>query len=388
MPINFENAAISDAKLGIEDISKAYLGHQQIYPNGSVISALAFTESNVAYNVGSTPFVVTGTEDAQYTLSGSNGASTPGFGTQTIPSGGSNTHSITISTQGTGTSSRYPRIDVTPVSATTPTTFSPPTLQSYDTVLQDGGPAPSYNHTLTHTVNGGIPMSSSYGMPNPYNPTAYSSRTYPLTAGATWFNYFLYIYPGSGKQFTSASDVTINSHPSWVSVTNPYYGSQASQPINASSANYYSYVRYTISWTGQSSTQSGTLDITAGGSTAVYNAGFVWAKLFTSNVSGYVSGASWGPGTINSNSSGTASKTLTYSGTGSITSIGSPTIGSASAGGDIYTSYSVSPTPSVASPILPGDSFTINVNYSNPNHRLTRTKTTTLAGATFQAYGT
>ena len=231
-------------------------------------------------------------------------------------------------------------------------------------------------------------MSSTYGMANPYNPTAYSSRTYPLTAGASWFNYFLYVYPGSGKQFTSASDVTINSHPSWVSVTNPYYGSQASQPINASSANYYSYVRYTVSWTGQSSTQSGTLDITAGGSTAVYNTGTQWAQLFASNVSGYVSGANWSPGTINSNSSGTASKTLTYAGTGSITSIGSPTIRQAAYGGDIYTSYSVSPTPSVASPILPGDSFTINVNYSNPNHRLTRTRTSVFAGVRFDAYGT
>ena len=164
MPINFENAAISDAKLGIEDISKAYLGHQQIYPNGSIISALAFTESSVAYNVGATNFVVTGTEDAQYTLSGSTGA-TPPSGTQTIPSGGSNTHSVSISTQGTGTSSRYPRVDVTPVSSTTPTAFSPPTLQSYDTVLQGGGPAPSYNHTLTHSINGGSPAQGAQGNP-------------------------------------------------------------------------------------------------------------------------------------------------------------------------------------------------------------------------------
>jgi hypothetical protein len=386
MPINFENAAISDAKLGIEDISKAYLGHQQIYPNGSIISALAFTESSVAYNVGATNFVVTGTEDAQYTLSGSTGA-TPPSGIQTIPSGGSNTHSVSISTQGTGTSSRYPRVDVTPVSSTTPTAFSPPTLQSYDTVLQGGGPAPSYNHTLTHSISGGSPAQGAQG--NPYSAGTFTSRTYPLTAGASWFNYFLYVIPGYGKKFTSTSDVTLGSYPSWVTVTNPYFYSYASQPINSSSSNYYSYVRYTVSWTGQSSTQSGTLNITAGGSTATYAVGGNWCGLnSTTNTSGYVSGSGWGPGTINSGASGSTSNTMTFAGSGSITSIGSPTIRQAAYGGDIYTGYSISPVPSASSPILPGDSFTITVNYSNPAHTADRVKTQSLAGVYFTAYGT
>ena len=386
MPINSENAAISDAKLGIEDISKAYLGHQQIYPNGSLISALAFTESSVGNTATSSNFVVTGTENAQYTLSGSTGA-TPPSGTQTIPSAGSNTHSVSISGQSTGAPIRYPRVDVTPVSSTTPTTFSPPTLQSYDTILQGAGPAPSYNHTLTHTVNGGSPGTGASS--NPYPAGTFTSRTYPLTAGASWFSYFLYIIPGLNQKFSSESDVQLVSKPSWVEATNPFYTSFGSSPINSSSSNFYSYVRYTISWTGQSSTQSGTINFTAGGSTATYNGLSSWAQIGTGGVSGYISGSSWGPGTINSGANGTTSHTMTYAGSGSITSIGAPTVRASAFGGDIYAgSYTVSPVPSVSSPILPGDSFTISVDYANPGHTADRTRTQTLAGVQFQAYGT
>ena len=80
---------------------------------------------------------------------------------------------------------------------------------------------------------------------------------------------------------------------------------------------------------------------------------------------------------------------MTYAGSGSITSIGSPTIRQSAYGGDIYGgSYTVSPVPSASSPILPGDSFTISVAYSNPAHTADRTRTQTLAGVQFQAYGT
>ncbi len=210
MPVNFTNIAIADAKLGVVDISKAYIGHEQVYPNEAFISGLTFTVSSITNSSQNVNFTVTGSEGAEYTLTGSDGATAPS-GTQTLPAGGSNTHSISISAQSTGAAIRYPRVTVATVSSNTPTSFSPANLQNYNTVQQAAGPAPSYLHTINYSVVSGSASTHTSTSINSAGTVlgASSSSSVNLTAGATWYNYLtVYVFPAMGKEFTSASDVS------------------------------------------------------------------------------------------------------------------------------------------------------------------------------------
>ena len=114
----------------------------------ATITSLAFSDSSITNASQTINFVVTGTEGAQYTLTGATGATAPS-GTHTIPAGGTNTHSITIAENGTGTSARSPRVTVATVSSITATVFSPVSLQVYDTVSQAAGPAASVPKAAT-----------------------------------------------------------------------------------------------------------------------------------------------------------------------------------------------------------------------------------------------
>ena len=104
----------------------------------ATITSLAFSDSSITNASQTINFVVAGTVNGQYTLTGDTGATAPS-GTHTIPAGGTNTHSITISANGTGASARSPKVTVATVSSTTTTTFSPVSLQVYDTVSQAAG---------------------------------------------------------------------------------------------------------------------------------------------------------------------------------------------------------------------------------------------------------
>ena len=202
MPVNFTNVAIADAKLGVVDISKAYIGHEQVYPNDAFISGLTFTVSSINNGAQSVNFTVTGTEGAQYTLTGSVGATAPS-GTQTLPAGGSNTHSISIGAQSTGAAIRYPRVTVATVSSSTPTSFSPTNLQTYDTEAQAAGPAPSYYHTMNYSVTGNGSTHSSTSVNSAGTVLgAVSSNSYPLTAGATWYSTTVYVFPTIGYELS------------------------------------------------------------------------------------------------------------------------------------------------------------------------------------------
>ena len=347
----------------------------------ATITSLAFSDSSITNASQTINFVVTGTEGAQYTLTGATGATAPS-GTHTIPAGGTNTHSITIAENGTGTSARSPRVTVATVSSITATVFSPVSLQVYDTVSQAAGPAgaaPEYYHTLNYSVSGGsIHTGTSYF--NTANPTPVTSNAYPLTAGATWYSHYVYFLPPNGQEFTSANDVSI-SLPSWAVAGTPYLGT--------STTDYFSYIRVQISWTGQSSIQTGTLSATCSTSTVTTTApNGSKISIGISDFSGGFSTLSWLSGTLLTGlTSTTVTQNLTVTDgypddpSAEVTSITSAQ-GLTSFGGDIITPNSISGLPASV-----GDVITIVSNITAPSvQRLSRVITSTGKALSYSAH--
>lgn len=378
MPINNENLPISDLKLGIVDIAKLYQGHIQVYPNEASITGLAFSTSSITNASQSVNFVVTGTDGAQYTLTGSTGATAPS-GTQTIPSGGSNTHSVSISSNGTGQPSRSPRVTVATVSSSTPTVFFPANLQNYATLTQAAGPAQSYNHTLNYSVSGATIHSSTSGF-STYNPSSVSSNTYPLTPGATWYSHTVYFYPPAGQEFTSSSDVSLTL-PSWASAGTKYLGSYASQPLNSQTSSYYTYISVPITYTGQSGTTSGTLSATCTSTPVTTTFQYSRAIISHSNFVGGLSPSSWGSGSYTGAGSFSFVQSLTVTGSGTVGSITYAESGGANTGRDIISQGSISGLPAGV-----GDTVTITTNVTIPGMRKSRVISTTQKAVTYTAY--
>ena len=72
MPTNLGHDAIPALKVGHENVISAYAGHQQIYPNTTVIQSAAYDSNAAMANTGGTrQFVVTGQIGATYDLTGS-----------------------------------------------------------------------------------------------------------------------------------------------------------------------------------------------------------------------------------------------------------------------------------------------------------------------------
>ena len=338
----------------------------------ATITSLAFSDSTITNASQTINFVVAGTVNGQYTLTGATGATAPS-GTHTIPAGGTNTHSITISANGTGESARSPRVTVATVSSTTTTTFSPVSLQVYDTVSQAEGPAaaaPTYYHTLNYSVAGGsIHTGTSYF--NTANPTPVTSNAYPLTAGATWYSHYVYFLPPNGQEFTSANDVSI-SLPSWAVAGTPYLGT--------STTDYFSYIRVQISWTGQSSIQTGTLSATCSTSTVTTTApNGSKMSINHSDFGGSFTPSSWLSGTLLTGlTSTTVTQNLTVTDgypdnpSAVVTSITSAN-GSSTFGDDLVSPNSISGLPASV-----GDVVTIVSNITAPAaQRLSRVITST-----------
>ncbi len=147
MPSNIQHENISDAKLGIETISKGYIGHNEVYPNTREIQSAAFTSTSTLANSGGTrTYRVTGDVGSQYTLSGSNGASSPGA--QTL-SASPTDYSISIGgNTSCGASSRTPTMSITP-SGSTVLAGGVSTTSSF---TQSAGPS-IINYTPTHSLS-------------------------------------------------------------------------------------------------------------------------------------------------------------------------------------------------------------------------------------------
>lgn len=69
MPSNIENENISAIKLGTVDMTKGYIGHQEVYPNTREIQSAAWTSTSTMSNSGGDRVLrVTGEESASYDL--------------------------------------------------------------------------------------------------------------------------------------------------------------------------------------------------------------------------------------------------------------------------------------------------------------------------------
>jgi len=130
MPSNIENANISAIKLGTVDMTKGYIGHEEVYPNTREIQSAAFTDtSTLSDNGGTRIFRVTGETGATYNLTGY------GSGSYTLSSSPYD-HSISI---GSNTSC-----------GGSPRTISTTLAPTGSTVLQGGGSSFSSSFTQSH----------------------------------------------------------------------------------------------------------------------------------------------------------------------------------------------------------------------------------------------
>lgn len=366
MPVYNQHNFISDLKLGIVDISKLFIGDIQIYPNESLITGLAFTASSLSNSSHTTPFVVTGTEDAEYTLSGSSGATAPS-GNYVIPAGGSNSHNISISAQSTGAGVRYPRVDVATVSSNTPTSFSPPSLQSYDTVYQAAGPPPAYTHSLSWSVSGASNSYSSIGGFSSYSPTSpMTSKSLAVTQGGSDY-FFIYLYPDSFKEFIQSAQFTVSGLPSWAS----HSGTYVYHSSNDYGQTQYSYIRIEITITGQSGSRSGSFSI----STSPSNVSVTFNKILLctdTNYSGTFSQNTFTGTTFTSPGSYSPTFTFTVNDGGS----GASAVDYQRQRNSTYTYnnlYDICGTPTVSgTPAANGDTVTVTVPVTVPNYRASR----------------
>jgi hypothetical protein len=117
MPSNIENANISAIKLGTADVTKGYIGHEEVYPNTRQITSAAFTNTSTLSSSGGTrTYRVGGAIGSQYSLTGSNGASSPGV--QTLSSSPTD-YSVSVGANSAcGTSNRTPTITISPTGST------------------------------------------------------------------------------------------------------------------------------------------------------------------------------------------------------------------------------------------------------------------------------
>ena len=146
MPSNIQHEPIEDIKLGINTVSKGYIGHEQIYPNSRALASAAYTDTSAVNSDGGTRYLrVTGEEGSQYTLSGAVS------GTFSLGPTYTN-HSVGIGYQGCGTSSRtVGGVTLTPVS---PTVISGGASSiSRSLTQQGGGTIRNWNSSFNWSIN-------------------------------------------------------------------------------------------------------------------------------------------------------------------------------------------------------------------------------------------
>lgn len=193
MPSNIQHEPIEDIKLGINTVSKAYIGHEQIYPNQRALANAVYTDTSTVDSSGGTRyFRVTGEEGSQYTLSGA------ASGTFSLGPTYTN-HAVSIGGQGCGASSRtVGSITLTPIS---PTVISGGASSISRSLTQGAGDAirnwtSNFNWSITNTnkvtsVQNGVTkwatgstwdITITATLPN-FSPNTYAISTY-FTFGA------------------------------------------------------------------------------------------------------------------------------------------------------------------------------------------------------------
>ena len=121
MPSNIENANISALKLGTVDVTKGYIGHQEVYPNTREIQSAAWTDtSSLAAGGGSRILRVTGQEGAAYDLAITGGSFSSNPTGPYVISSSPVDHSVSVATNNyCGYSAKTILSTVTPTGATT-----------------------------------------------------------------------------------------------------------------------------------------------------------------------------------------------------------------------------------------------------------------------------
>ena len=121
MPSNIENANISALKLGTVDVTKGYIGHQEVYPNTREIQSAAWTDtSSLAAGGGSRVLRVTGEEGAAYNLAITGGSFNSNPTGPYVISSSPVDHSVSVATNNyCGYSAKTILSTVTPTGATT-----------------------------------------------------------------------------------------------------------------------------------------------------------------------------------------------------------------------------------------------------------------------------
>lgn len=146
MPINIQNANISAAKLGISNVSKIFVGHNEIFPNTKEIQSALFTDtSSLSYAGGTKVFRVTGEAGSTFNVSASNGS---GGGSYTL---GGSPEDINISVSNTGCtgSARTITGTLTPTGSTVLQGGGSTFVSSFN---QTAGPGIT-NYTGTYTIS-------------------------------------------------------------------------------------------------------------------------------------------------------------------------------------------------------------------------------------------
>lgn len=189
MPTNLAENALSALKVGNDNVTAAYVGNSQIFPNTTELTSWDGWDpmSQIPAATTSWNVAVYGDIGATYSITGSNGA---GNGTGTINQAGKNTLSIPISSNDTcGAAVRNP---VAVIAATGDTTLATGFGSTSSTTSQAGGPAnivftgAGSSITVQNTVQNNITIGSQqrFGVGSKWTVTyTYGGGTYNPAPG-------------------------------------------------------------------------------------------------------------------------------------------------------------------------------------------------------------
>ena len=181
MPSNIENANISAIKLGTVDMTKGYIGHEEVYPNTRQIQSAAYTNTSTLSSSGGTRlFRVTGDIGSTYDLTGS------GAGSYILASSPYD-HSVSV---GANTACSAPARNIS-------TTLTP----TDSTVLQGGGS--SFSSSFTQSASPNINQTFDFGLSVSISNTNYVTTTYNGTL--MWANGAAFSISYSGNNTSGGS---------------------------------------------------------------------------------------------------------------------------------------------------------------------------------------
>ena len=220
MPSNIENANISAIKLGIVDVTKGYIGHEEVYPNTREIQSFAFADTSTVSNAGETRVLNIGGEvGATFNLTGANGIQAS-LGPYSLSSASQGFNIVIGANNSYGAGQRSPSVTIAATGNTTLASGLPTTR----TLTQAAGPSItnySANGTIavttlvnnTTVVNGVLKWAN--GAKFRVSLTASGTNNTPWAAlgGYTSFQIRGIAYGGSGYTSATLSNIQTTNVP-------------------------------------------------------------------------------------------------------------------------------------------------------------------------------